>query len=778
MSTDRRTFVIRVAATAGAAAAASLVPGSGVGAGVGRYLGELGLTWRKAPCNLCGVGCGLVIGLEGGRAVAVRGDPDSPVSRGLACVKGYHAVQALYGRDRITRARVRRGGRMVEVPLDEALDLVAGRLRETRSEHGKDSVAMYGSGHWSIPAGYVASKLFKGALGTNNLEADSRLSSGSARAGLVTSFGLDQPMGCYEDIDHADVFVLWDANLAEIHPVLFSRMIGRRRERAGIRIVDLATRTTRTGYGSDRAFLFTPRTDLAIANAICHEIIDRGRANRNFIDRHVAFRKGRTGIGHGLRDDAPFSDDPADATFDEYVRFLADYTPERVERIAGLAAADIRWIASLYADPGLRVMSVWDAGVGGHARGTWMNNLLYNIHLLVGKVATPGNGPLSLAAESSASGSVRDAGTLADALPRGTVTSAADRERAAGIWGVPVGNIDPVPGPAAVSMFRGLDRGDIRFLWIQGANPLVTLPNLGRYRAAAAKDGRFLVVSDAYPTPTTDAADVVLPAALWIEQEGLFGNSERRTQHFEQMLAPPGDAMSDAWQTIEVARRLGFGALFPWDQASHVAGIWTEYARFRDDPARRLPPLAELRARPGVLWPHVDGRETKRRYATAADPAADAARGDYDFYGNPDHRAWIWLRPYEAPAEVPDADFPLRLTTGGVLEHADAGTLTRRIPTLHRAVPRSYVEVNREDAERIGVRDGDTVRVVSRRGSLVLEARVDHRAQPPRGLVFVPVFDEALLVHALAPDAFCPLSGQPDYACAVRIEPVGGAPRR
>jgi nitrate reductase NapA len=260
---------------------------------------------------------------------------------------------------------------------------------------------------------------------------------------------------------------------------------------------------------------------------------------------------------------------------------------------------------------------------------------------------------------------------------------------------------------------------------------------------------------------------------MWIEQEGLYGNSERRTQHFAQMLRAPGEAMSDAWQLIEVARRLGHGELFPWEQESHVEGIWAEYARFHDSPEHRMAPLSELRTRPGVMWPYVDGRETRWRYHTSHDPAADSARGEYDFYGKPDGRAWIWLRPYEPPPEAPDDEYPFWLSTGRVLEHWHSGSMTRRIPTLHRAVPRAYVEIHREDADSLGVRSGDRVRLVSRRGRMSLEARIDYRAQPARGQVFVPFFDEALLVNQLTLDAFCPISGQPDYKkCAVRVERV------
>jgi len=591
--------------------------------------------------------------------------------------------------------------------------------------------------------------------------------------GLETTFGLDGAIGCYEDIDYADVFVLWDINLAETDPVLFSRMLDRRRSDRAVRIIELTTRTTRTSYAASRSLLHTPHSALAIANAICHEIVAREWVNRDFVDRYTAFKRGRTGIGYGLTDDALVVDDVASASWDEYVAFLAAYTPERARQLSGLSTDDIRWLASVYSDRSKKVMSVWGGDASQHARGTWMNNLLYNIHLLVGKVASPGNSPFCVTGQPGGGSAVQDAGSLTHALPGGMVGSEADRRRAAAIWGVPADRISPRATRTALPMFRALERGDIRFLWIQATNPMVSLPNVARYRRAAGQADRFLVVSAAYPTPTTDVADVVLPTAMWIEREGIFANAERRLQHFEQLVPAPADAMSEAWQMIEVGRRLGLSQLFPWDRRAHVDGIWAEYRRFHDDSRSALPPLADLRAQAGIMWPVVDGRETRWRYNTAHDPAADRARGAFHFYGHPDGRAWIWLRPYEPPAESPDREYPFWLTTGDVLEHSGTGSLTQRIPTLHRAVPRAYLEINRDDATRLGIRNRDTVRVVSRRGSIVIEARIDYRSRPPRGQLFVPAFDEGVLVRQLMLDAFCPLSGQPEMnTCAVRVERV------
>ena len=775
---DRRTFLKGMAAASAATAGNALVPGTLHSSQAPANSSKTEPQWVATPCRLCGVGCGLLVGIEGGRAGAVKGDPDSPVSKGLACAKGYYSAQALYGRDRIRHAMIRRGNSLVEVPVSEALDLVALRMRETIQRHGKDSVALYGSAQWSIPDAYVAAKLFKGALGTNNIETSTRLHAAGAIAGLESSFGADGAIGCYEDIDHADVFVLWDTNLAESDPVLFSRMLERRRKDPAVRIIDLTRRTTRTSYAADTSLLHSPHSTLAVANAICHEIIERKWFDRAFIDRHVAFRRGKTDIGHGLDDDSLVADDATTVSWQDYVRFLSSATPERAQRVSGIPAERIRWLASLYGDRTRKVMSVWGANVNRHSRGTWTNNALYNIHLLVGKIASPGNSAFCTTGQPGGGSSVHDAGSLTHLLPRGRVESERDRRRTAAIWGVPFEKLDARPLHPALSMFRALDRGDVRFLWIQATNPMLSLPNLNRYRAAAKRPDRFIVVSEAYATPTTDIADVVLPAAMWFEREGVFANAERRAQHFAQMVPPSGDAMSDSWLMIEVARRLGFSRLFPADERSHVAELWEEYRRFHQDPQTALPAMSELRSRPGVIWPFVNGRETKWRYNTAFDPAANKARGAFDFYGHADGRAWIWLRPYDAPAESPSATYPLWLSTGPVLEHWGGGAMTQRIPTLHHAAPTAFLEMNRDDAKRLGIGNGDVVRAVSPRGALELEARIDYRSQLPRGQIFVPSFDEAHPVQKLMLDSFCPLSGQPDTTtCAVRVEKVRAGSR-
>lgn len=771
MTVTRREFLKTAAINASMAAAAVLFPGVIFSEWKNTPQLPGNVQWKKTPCRFCGTGCGLLVGVSGEKAVAVRGDPDSSVNKGLCCVKGYHSVQALYAKDRFTSAKIRKNGVLIDVPISEALDLVAQKIEETRVRQGKDSVAIYGSGQWTIPDGYAASKLFKGCLGTNNVEANARLCMASAVVGLMTTFGLDEPMGCYEDIDHADVFITWGNNMAEMHPVLFSRMVASRKKRPHVRIIDLATRSTRSSQISDQSILFRPQTDLAIANAICYEIIRNNQVNWDFVRQHVSFYRGKTNIGYGTEDHFAFKDQLETVDFDAYVSFLSQYDPESVEKLTGVPAKDIRYLAALYGDPTVKVTSFWCMGMNQHTRGTWINNLLYNIHLLVGKISTPGNSPFSLTGQPSACGTVREVGTLTHGLPHGVVTNPKDREMAASIWNVPVSNIDPKPTFHTVEMFRALDRGEIRFMWIQVTNPMVTMPNLKRYRNATRKDDRFIVVSDVYPTPTTDIADVILPSAFWIEREGFFGNSERRTQHWNQLVPPPGDAMCDTWQLIEVARRLGFEKQFPWSRQSYIHDIWDEYSRFHDSPEHRMAPYDVLSRRPGVQWPFVNGKETKWRYHASTDPAAKGP--DFDFYGHKDHKARIFLRPYEPAAEEPDQDYPFWLNTGRVLEHWHTGSLTRRIPILHGAVPNSYVEINSVDARQLGVVSGEKVKIQSRRGSVTMTVSVNGRGNPPRGMVFVPFFDESYLINEVTLDAFCPLSKQPDYKkCAVKLEKI------
>ena len=736
------------------------------------------LSWTKAPCRFCGVGCGVMVGVKEGKVLAVAGDELSPVNRGLLCIKGYSLPGVLYGEDRLTHPLIRTNGTLKQASWDEALDLIAARFQETLAAHGPTAVAMYGSGQWTISDGYVASKWFRAGMGSNNVEANARLCMASAVTGFITSFGLDEPMGNYDDLEAADVLVLWGNNMAEMHPVLFSRILESRRQRPEVRVIDIGTRRTPTTEWADQFIPMQPQGDLALANAIAHVIIESDRVNQDFVRAHTVFRRGKENIGYGLEDNFKFKDQPVEMDFDQFRAYLADYTPEKAAGPSGVPAETIRQLAEVYADPKVKVVSLWCMGMNQHVRGTWINNLVNNLHLLTGKIGRPGNNPFSLTGQPSACGTVREVGTLAHRLPADmVVTNPEHRKLAAEIWDVPVEQIPSTPGYNTVEMFRALDRGDIRALWIQCTNPMVTMPNLHRYRNATEKQGRFIVVSEIYPTPTTEIADVILPSALWVERTGMFGNSERRTQHWFKAVDPPGEATPDVWQQMEVARRMGYGKLFDYGQ-DYEREIFEEYRRFTLGHWHDLARYDDYVEHRGLRWPVVDGTETPYRYVEGFDPYVPAGAG-YHFYGNEKKtggKAIIWARPYEPPAEVPDSDYPFWLTTGRVLEHWHSGSMTRRVPQLHAAVLAAYVELHPDDARRLAVQAGERVRLVTRRGQLELNVVTEGRGQPLPGSVFVPFFDEGKLINHLTLDAYCPISKQPDYKkCAVRVEKIAAA---
>lgn len=777
---DRRDFLLT---SSGIAAGATLGCSreTAVAPDIKNDLTLASVTWSKAPCRFCGTGCGVEVGVADGNVVAVRGDQLSPVNKGLLCVKGYHLPALLYGRDRLKHPLKRNddGQRFRPISWEEALDLVARKFKETLEQHGPESIGVYGSGQWTVFDGYAALKWVKAGMRSNNLEANARLCMASAVMGYMTQFQSDEPMGCYDDLDLADDFVLWGNNMAEMHPVLFSRILENKRQKPTVRIIDIATRHTPTSQFADLYIEIKPNTDLALANGLLHILLRDKRFDDAFIAENIVFKRGVEDldkIGYGCFGEQAetynFVDQPRDSSLDELKEFLSDYAPQKVSEITGVPAAQIEALAKIYGDRNRGTVSTWCMGVNQHTRGTWMNNLITDLHLVTGKISRPGNNPLSLTGQPSACGTVREVGTANNRLPSDMlVTNPEHRAKAEKIWHLEPGTIPEKPGYHAVDMFRALARGDVKALWIQTTNPWVTMPNLHRFDRKP-NDGRFVVVSDIYPTPTTMMADLILPSAAWVEREGVYGNTERRTQHWNKVVDPPGDAKEDAWQIMEVAKRMGYSNLFPWSASDWHKDMYEEYRQFTLGAGKDLPTYDELRVARGMRWPVVNGKETRYRYAAGHDPYVKKEAGVHFYkakgYGE---KAAFWLRPYQPPAEVPSEEFPFWLTTGRVLEHWHTGSLTRRIKQLHQAVPEAYVELNRVDADEQGIAAGDLVRLVSRRGELQLKAKIDERGRPPRGTVFVPFFDEGKLINRLTLDAIDNISYEPDYKkCAVRVE--------
>jgi len=755
---------------------------------------EDGVVWNKAPCRFCGTGCQVQVGVKDGKVVAVAGDRQAEVNKGLLCVKGYHVGGILTGADRLTTPRKRVGDEMVDITWEEAIAIITDRIQADQ-----ERFAFYGSGQWTIVEGYIANLFMKGGLSNNHIDPNARLCMASAVTGFLATFGVDEPAGCYDDFDTCEVAIMWGNNPAEMHPILWSRLTDRRLRGEKVEIIDIGTRRTRTTELADRYLQMKPHGDLAIALGILHELVRRGTWDRAFVEKHCRFRNAKEGVLTG-----------EDMTFEAFEEALAEYTPEHCAALSGLTAADIRALADIFADPKKKILSMWCMGMNQHTRGTAINCLVHSIHLLSGHWGKPGDNAFSLTGQPSACGTAREVGTLAHALPGGMVIAKPEhREKCEGLWNLPAGRLNPKPGLHTVAMWEEFCRPDgaISTVWVQVTNPGQSLPNLPKLFNGLRQEGKFLIVSDVYPTATTRLADLVLPSTLWIEKNGLFGNSERRTHQWFKMVEPPGSARDDAWQIIAVAKALddrghpgmrdkdnqflfqvpdAQGAQVPiWDWASwHTVNVdkifFERYRPFTRVKHKDLAPYEEYVKARGLRWPvteQEDGswRETRWRFTGGDDPYVASGK-DFDFYhGNAgDHRAFIWFHPYAGPAEVPDADYPFMLCTGRVIEHWHTGTMTMRVPQLRRAMPHAYVEVHPSDAARLGIRNGEVVVVESRRGKIELPAWIDGRGAPVEGSLFIPFFDERILVNEVTLDAYDPFSKEPDYKkAAVRLRRKG-----
>ncbi|NYS61125.1 nitrate reductase catalytic subunit NapA [Vreelandella salicampi] len=831
MKLTRREFV-----KANAAAAAAATAGMSIPAGASNLITNSELTqlnWNKAPCRFCGVGCSVMVGTYDDKIVATHGDNQSEVNRGLNCVKGYFLSKILYGEDRLTQPLLRKSngvydknGNFEPVSWDEALDIMADKFKTAIRDHGPDSVGMFGSGQWTIWEGYASSKLFKGGFRTNNIDPNARHCMASAVFGFIRTFGSDEPMGVYDDIEHADAFVLWGSNMAEMHPVLWTRVTDRRLSFPDTQVAVLSTFEHRSFDLADIPMVMSPHADIPILNYIANHIIQTDRVNRDFVDRHVNFARGTEDIGYGLRDEHPLQQAAANAdnanswsemSFDEFAEYVKPYTLERAARESGVSESRLQALAELYADPDKKVMTFWTMGVNQHTRGVWVNNLIYNLHLLTGKISEPGNSPFSLTGQPSACGTAREVGTFAHRLPADMVVMNPDhRKKAEEIWKLPEGTIPAKVGFHAVEQSRRLKDGDLKVYWTQVTNNVQAGPNsMQEILPGWRNPESFVIVSDIYPTVSAQNADLILPTAGWVEKEGAFGNSERRTQFFHELVPAPGEARSDLWQTVELSKRIRVDEVWPEEQLNKAPemrdktlfevlfangqvdqyplsdisegynnhesedfgfyiqkGLFEEYARFGRGKGKDLANFDVYHETRGLRWPVVDGEETLWRYREGRDPYVEEGTG-VQFYGKPDNRALIFALPHEPPAEVPDDEFPFWLCTGRVLEHWHTGSMTRRVPELHKAVPAALAYMHPDDARKQGFRRGSEINVASRRGEVRLRVETRGRVKPPQGMVYVPFFDASHLINKVTLDATDPISKQTDFKkCAVRLELV------
>lgn len=830
MTTELTRREVLKAHAAGIAAAAAGISLPAAAQPVPGGVSALEIKWSKAPCRFCGTGCGVMVGVKEGQVVATHGDMQAEVNRGLNCVKGYFLSKIMYGADRLTTPLLRKRngifdkeGEFEPVSWDEAFDVMAEKCKQVLKEKGPTAVGMFGSGQWTIFEGYAATKLMRAGFRSNNLDPNARHCMASAAYGFMRTFGMDEPMGCYDDFEAADAFVLWGSNMAEMHPILWTRLADRRLGHPHVKVAVLSTFTHRSMDLADIPVIFKPGTDLAILNYIANHIITTGRVNETFVRDHTTFMKGATDIGYGLRPEHPLevaAKGAADAGkmepigFDEFKAFVAEYTLEKTVELTGVEREFLEELAELYADPARKVMSLWTMGFNQHVRGVWANQMVYNIHLLTGKISEPGNSPFSLTGQPSACGTAREVGTFAHRLPADmVVTNPEHRAHAEEIWKLPHGLLPDKPGYHAVQQDRMLKDGKLNFYWVQVNNNVQAGPNNSQETYPGYRNpDNFIVVSDVYPTVTALSADLILPAAMWVEKEGAYGNAERRTHVWHQLVQAKGDARSDLWQLVEFSKRFTTDEVWPAEiieanpeyrgktlfdvlfrngnvdkfptaeinpEYENVEskdfgfylqkGLFEEYAAFGRSHGHDLAPYDRYHEERGLRWPVVDGKETKWRYREGYDPYVKPGEG-VRFYGRPDGKAVILAVPYEPPAESPDDEFDLWLVTGRVLEHWHSGSMTMRVPELYRAFPGARCFMNADDARKRGLNQGAEIRIISRRGEIRSRLETRGRNRMPSGVIFVPWFDASQLINKVTLDATDPISKQTDFKkCAVKI---------
>ncbi|MER5643530.1 bifunctional nitrate reductase/sulfite reductase flavoprotein subunit alpha [Streptosporangium sp. NPDC002524] len=710
----------------------------------------------KTVCSYCGVGCGIVLEVDGRRRVVkASGDRSHPANAGRLCTKGATTADMLAAPGRLESGLVRpdRGAEPAPVSVDAAIGETARRLRRILDEHGPDALSFYVSGQMTLEAQYLANKLAKGFVGTNQIESNSRLCMASAGSGYKLSLGSDGPPGSYQDFDRADLFFVIGANMADCHPILFLRMM--ERVKAGAKLIVVDPRRTATADKADLFLQVRPGTDLALLNGLLHLLVEGGHVDHEFVERYT---------------------DGWEAMPD----FLRDYPPETVAALTGVPEDDLRRAAEWIGAAG-EWMSCWTMGLNQSTHGTWNTNALCNLHLATGAICRPGSGPFSLTGQPNAMGG-REMGYMGPGLPgQRSVLVEEDRRFTEELWNLPPGTLRTEVGRGTVEMFSRMAEGEIKACWIICTNPVASVANR-RTVIAGLEAAEFVVTQDVFAATETNAyADVVLPAAMWAETEGVMVNSERNLTLLRRAVEPPGQALPDWLIIARVACEMGFEDAFSYESAEEVfeeiKRAWNPgtgydlrgvtYERLRETP---------------VQWPSAPGGGERNpvRYLNDGTSRTPLTRPDGSrprlAFATANGRAVFFPRPHLPPAELPDDAYPFVLNTGRLQHQWHTLTKTGRVAKLNKLNPGPFVEIHPGDAAEHGIGEGDLVEIASRRGRAVLPARLSDRVMP--GGCFAPfhwndLFGEYLSVNAVTSDAVDPISFQPEFkACAVSLTRV------
>jgi anaerobic selenocysteine-containing dehydrogenase len=686
-------------------------------------------TWVATTCGYCSVGCGMYIGVKNGKAVSVRGNPDHPVNLGKLCPKGLAEHYTLSGQGRLTSPLLR--GKSVS--WDHALDTMVERFRRVQGKYGPGAVGVVSTGQLVTEEFYTLGKLVQLGLGTNNYDGNTTLCMASAVAGYKRSFGTDGPPGAYEDLEKADVILLIGANLADNHPILCQRL----EKNKGLTLIVADPRVTKTAMLADVFLPVKPRSDIALINGIMHILIHAGLIDHDYIAQHT------TG-------------------FAEVERFLEKYTPEYVAGVTGLSQDLIYKTAMLYGRAKAAFIG-WTMGVNHSTQGAETVNAICDLALITGNIGRAGAAPFSITGQCNAMGT-REAG-FASCMPGyRKFENAEHREELAGLWNVDVSRIPTARGLAYPDIIEAAVGKKIRALWIIATNPVVSFPNMEVLRQAF-ENLEFLVVQDGFPTPTSEFADLVLPAAIWGEKEGTYTNSERRVSKANRAVDPPGEAKSDFDIFLAIARKLGcYDELFPgWTSPRDAFEEWRCISAGQPcDYSGMTWELIEEHG--GIQWPFPAGKqkpETTRLYSSGR-------------FNTSDGKAKLYCVECEPFPEQPTPEYPFVLNTGRTVEHWHTRTKTGRVPILEAMSPRAWLEMNPRDARQMALKPHDRVDIVSRRSRVRgVELRVTEIVSP--GQVFMPFHYVETNSNLVTQSAFDPISREPNYKqCAVRVVKAGG----
>ncbi|RKU31398.1 nitrate reductase catalytic subunit [Candidatus Poribacteria bacterium] len=695
-------------------------------------------TSGKAVCPYCGVGCIIRPTVEKNKIIKISTDDNEAPNFGMLCPKGALLKEIYRNQDgRLVYPMIRKNKNetLRKVTWEDAITFTANRLQEIQFDYGKDAIALYGSGQMDTEASYVYNKLFKGFLRTNNVDTNSRLCMSSAVAAYIQAFGSDGPPTCYDDINHADVFLIIGANMMVNHPVLFQMIRKRRSLDPNVRIICVDPRRTKTAEFSDIHVPLAAGSDVAFLQLIAKRLLSLGRFDKRFIQRNTENYSAYSNHLDSLNEDSLLS--------------ICDIHPGRIDEIIE------------YLSKPNRLLSFYCQGTNQSTSGVDKNAALINLHLQLGEIGKEGAGPFSLTGQANAMGG-REVGYLSHQLPGyRSVSNEMHRAYLEGAWRIPPNSIDENPGLTAVPMFEAAAQGNLKALWIACTNPAVSMPDTKIAQEGLSR-AELVIVQDCYhPTETTKYADVLLPAAQWGEKHGTMTNSERLVVRSDKMIEPPGIAKPDWWIFTQVAKVMGFKREF--DYRTHK-DIWDEYRHLTGGtPCDQMGMTNERLEKTSLRWPcpntqhpGTPRRYTRRKFLTTSG------------------KAQFMTPVYKPPDENINEEFPFGLTTGRVASQWHTRTRTGKVDQLNKMDPSPFVEIHPDDALEIGVNDKDWIYLISRRGKCYTEARVTDTIR--RGLLFMPfhwgdLFHNETNVNYVTNSMFDPISKQPELKyCAVRIE--------